>query len=70
MTDARLRMDPGALADMVRADRRRGLRPCCVVASVGTTNTGAVDPVAELAEVARPRISGCTSTGPTAGRFS
>lgn len=48
-----LGMDVAALAEAVRADRAAGLRPFCVVVSAGTTNTGAVDPIAEVAEVAQ-----------------
>jgi len=51
-TDAELRMDPDALSSMVAADRAAGLRPFMVVAAAGTTNTGAVDPLDEIATIA------------------
>lgn len=47
------RLDPGAVAEAVERDRGRGLEPFCVVASAGTTNTGAVDPLPELADLCR-----------------
>jgi aromatic-L-amino-acid decarboxylase len=46
------RMRPEALAAAVAADRAQGLRPWLLVASAGTTDTGAVDPLAPLADVA------------------
>lgn len=52
-TDERFRLDVRALRERIEADRRAGLRPFCVVASAGTVNTGAVDPLPEIAEVAR-----------------
>ncbi|MFJ9614988.1 pyridoxal phosphate-dependent decarboxylase family protein [Streptomyces noursei] len=52
-TDERLRMDADALTAMVEADRAAGLRPFMVTASAGTTNTGSVDPMARVGEVAR-----------------
>jgi aromatic-L-amino-acid decarboxylase len=52
-TDARLRLDPAALEQAVQEDRARGRRPFLVVANVGTTNTGAIDPLPEILEIAR-----------------
>jgi aromatic-L-amino-acid/L-tryptophan decarboxylase len=47
----RVRLD--ALEEAVAADRARGLLPFLVVGNAGTTNTGAVDPLADLAALAR-----------------
>lgn len=51
--DGRCRLRVADLEAAVRADRERGLRPFLVVANAGTTNTGAVDPIPEIAEVCR-----------------
>jgi aromatic-L-amino-acid/L-tryptophan decarboxylase len=51
--DDNYRVDVRALREAVARDRDAGLRPLCVVGNVGTVNTGAVDPVATLVEVAR-----------------
>ena len=51
-TDADLRMDPDALRAAVAEDRARGRRPFLVVASAGTINTGVVDPIERVADVA------------------
>jgi aromatic-L-amino-acid/L-tryptophan decarboxylase len=51
--DGRLRMIPEGLEEAIRADRARGLRPFFVVANAGTTNTGAVDPIPAILEIAR-----------------
>jgi len=42
-----------ALEQAVAEDRRQGLIPMLLVASAGTTNTGAVDPLPALAELCR-----------------
>lgn len=52
-SDNEFRLDPREVARAVAADRRSGLRPFCVVASAGTTNTGAVDPLEPLSELCR-----------------
>lgn len=50
--DGEFRLRPDALDDAVAADRRTGLRPFMVVSSAGTTNTGAVDPLDAVADIA------------------
>ena len=50
-SDSALRIRPDALEETVRADLQSGLRPFAVAASAGTVNTGAIDPVEEIAEV-------------------
>jgi aromatic-L-amino-acid decarboxylase len=52
-SDDRFRLDPEALRDAIAADRADGRRPFCVIANAGTTNTGAVDPLPALAEIAK-----------------
>ena len=51
-TDSEFRMRPGALAAAIERDRAAGLRPFCVVPTVGTTSTTSVDPVPEVAGIA------------------
>jgi len=49
--DAEFRMRPDALSEMIERDLASGLRPCCVAATVGTTSTTSVDPVAAIAGI-------------------
>jgi aromatic-L-amino-acid decarboxylase len=50
-TDAEYRMRPDALREAVAADLRAGRRPIAVVATVGTTSSTSIDPVAAVADV-------------------
>jgi aromatic-L-amino-acid decarboxylase len=50
-SDERFQIRVDALEDAIEWDRKQGLVPCCVVANAGTTNTGALDPLEQLADV-------------------
>lgn len=45
------RVEPGAIADAVSRDRRRGDRPICVIGNAGTVDTGAIDDLEALADL-------------------
>ncbi|WP_436702063.1 pyridoxal phosphate-dependent decarboxylase family protein [Nocardioides sp. BYT-33-1] len=51
-TDARHRMDPAALERSLAACADLGLRPMAVVATAGTTDFGAIDPLERIADLA------------------
>jgi aromatic-L-amino-acid/L-tryptophan decarboxylase len=50
--DAEFRMKPEALAEAIERDLAAGKKPFCVVATVGTTSSTSVDPVARIADIA------------------
>ena len=50
--DAEFRMDVQALEDAIEQDRKAGLTPLMIVATAGSTNTGSVDPLIEIADIA------------------
>ena len=50
--DEAFRMLPEALEECIRRDEQLGITPLAVVATAGTVNTGAIDPLAEIAEIA------------------
>ncbi|MEA2602380.1 MAG: aromatic-L-amino-acid/L-tryptophan decarboxylase [Acidobacteriota bacterium] len=50
--DSGLRMIPEDLRARIREDREEGLAPFLVVATLGSTSAGVVDPIADLAQVA------------------
>jgi glutamate/tyrosine decarboxylase-like PLP-dependent enzyme len=54
-TDERFRLDVRSLREHLASDINNGLRPFCVVANAGTVNTGAVDPLNEIAQVAEEK---------------
>jgi len=50
--DERQRMRVDVLQQRIEADLREGLRPFCVVGSAGTVNTGVIDPLNDIAQIA------------------
>lgn len=50
--DERYRMDATALDAAIARDRKAGLQPWLIVAAAGTTNTGSVDPLADIRQIA------------------
>jgi aromatic-L-amino-acid decarboxylase len=51
-TDDEFRLRLDALEQAIAEDRARGVKPLCIVAMAGTTNTGAVDDLAALRRIA------------------
>jgi aromatic-L-amino-acid/L-tryptophan decarboxylase len=51
--DDNFAMRPEALARQIEQDRRSGLTPCFVCATVGTTSSNAIDPVADIGRICR-----------------
>lgn len=49
--DDEFKMIPQKLSEAIKEDKENGLRPFCVVATVGTTSTTSIDPVEEIADV-------------------
>ncbi|HYG82647.1 MAG TPA: aminotransferase class V-fold PLP-dependent enzyme [Pyrinomonadaceae bacterium] len=52
-TDELFHIRADLLREAIEDDRRAGLTPCCVAGAAGATSTGVVDPLEELADIAR-----------------
>jgi aromatic-L-amino-acid/L-tryptophan decarboxylase len=46
-------MDPAKLKEAIVKDRENGYVPCCVVGTIGTTGTTAIDPIRAIGEICR-----------------
>src|SRR4029079_11449085 len=51
--DEKFRIVPSELEKQIEADKAAGLNPFLVVASAGTTDVGAIDPLPEIGEIAK-----------------
>lgn len=63
-SDAAFSMRIDDLRRMIQADRDIGLRPACVIATAGTTNTGSIDDLSAISDLCRDEglwlhIDGC-----------
>jgi glutamate/tyrosine decarboxylase-like PLP-dependent enzyme len=59
-----LRIDLRALREAIAQDRRQGLQPACIIGTAGTVNTGEVDDLTALADIAEEEglwfhVDGC-----------
>lgn len=50
-TDMEFKISLNKLKNAVAKDRLEGLQPFCIIASAGTTNTGTVDPLNDIADI-------------------
>lgn len=51
--DNQYRIDANALENQIKEDKKAGLLPTIVIASAGTTDTGSIDPLDEIANIAQ-----------------
>ncbi|MCI0615450.1 aspartate aminotransferase family protein [bacterium] len=53
LTDKNFRMDTESLREQIKADRKAGELPFCVIGTAGSITTGAIDPLHEIAKICR-----------------
>ncbi len=52
-TDDEFALKPEELRESIKRDRKKGKKPACVVATIGTTSSTAIDPLSEIGEICR-----------------
>lgn len=52
-TNEKFELEPAELEEMIKKDIENGQRPFLIAATCGTTNTGSIDPIPELAKIAK-----------------
>lgn len=55
-TDSEFRMDVKALEAAIEEDKANGIVPFCIVATVGTTSTSSIDPVADMIPISEKHV--------------
>ncbi|GAF87802.1 unnamed protein product, partial [marine sediment metagenome] len=50
-TDDQFRLKPGLLEQAIENDKQNGGKPCCVIATLGTTSSTAIDPLEKIAKI-------------------
>jgi len=52
-TDMEFKMSINKLKNAIAKDKLKGMKPFCILATAGTTNTGSVDPLDEIADISK-----------------
>ncbi len=52
-TDMEFKISMNKLKNIIAKDRLKGHQPFCIIASAGTTNTGTIDPLDEIADICK-----------------
>jgi len=52
-TDSEFKFSLNKLKNAIAKDRLEGLQPFCLIATAGTTNTGTIDPLSEIAKICK-----------------